>query len=113
MCLCLWTSEVSLISQNKIYKWIRLGNWTTEIKFEYGNDTIAHVGCGVQFQGEFWYFGGEIPFSRQISKVEGCELVRKDDLLFDFRNGGCNAFDAPKPQVLLCFDYDHPKECFT
>ena len=42
----------------------------------------------------------------QLSKIVGCEMVRQNDLTFDFELGSCNSFIQPKPRILLCFDYD-------
>ena len=49
----------------------------------------------------------------KASRIEGCKLVRQDDLGFDFYYGSCNTFQSPTELVLLCFDYDHPQTCFT
>ena len=50
-----------------------------------------------------------IPF--QVSKIVGCEMVRQNDMPFDFYYGSCNSFAQPKPRILLCFDNNHPTEC--
>ena len=55
--------------------------------------------------------GGSLEF--QVSKIVGCEMVRQDDMSFDFYVGSCNSFSHPKPLILLCFDYSHPSECHT
>jgi len=53
------------ISYNFIF--IFLGNVNEDFDFEYGIGTQAHQGCGVTFQNEFWYFGGNSPNKRQVS----------------------------------------------
>ena len=49
----------------------------------------------------------------KASRIEGCKLIRQNDLEFDFYYGSCNTFQSPTESVLLCFDYDHPQTCFT
>ena len=49
----------------------------------------------------------------QLSKIEGCKLVRKGTLSFDFYKGSCNTFLEPVPQILLCFHNMDPKVCRT
>ena len=51
--------------------------------------------------------------SFQLSKIVGCEMVRQQDMDFDFYKGSCNSFTQPTPKVLLCFSYYHTKECHT
>ena len=81
--------------------------------------------------GQFWYFGGQgdankrqvnksVIFNNQItniqfqvSKIVGCEMVRQNDMAFDFNQGSCNSFAQPKPRILLCFDVYHTTECHT
>ena len=36
------------------------GNINEDLDFEYGDDTVAHFGCGATLQNVFWYFGGYI-----------------------------------------------------
>ena len=44
-------------------------------------------------------------YSIQVSKIEGCKLVRQGDLSFEFRYGSCNTFLEPTPRILLCFSW--------
>ena len=39
----------------------------------------------------------------KASKIEGCKLVEKRELPFDFKDGACNTFLEPTPRILLCF----------
>ena len=39
------------------------------MNFEYGEGTTAAFGCGVVFKGEYFYFGGENPNTRQVSAL--------------------------------------------
>ena len=41
------------------------GNINEDLAFEYGDGTEASYGCGVTFQNEFWYFGGN-SYKRQV-----------------------------------------------
>ena len=41
------------------------GNINEDLAFEYGDGTEASLGCGVTFQNEFWYFGGN-SYTRQV-----------------------------------------------
>ena len=49
----------------------------------------------------------------QVSKIVGCEMVRQNDMTFDFYLGSCNSFAQPKPRILLCFDDKRSSECNT
>ena len=42
------------------------GNINEDLSFEYGDGTEAYQGCGVTFQNEFWYFGGN-SHKRQVN----------------------------------------------
>ena len=48
----------------------------------------------------------EYNYKIQVSRIEGCKLVRQGDLAFDFTYGSCNSFLEPTPRILLCFSYD-------
>jgi len=50
-------------------------------------------------------FAQDFNYSIQVSKIEGCKLVRQGDLNFDFRYGSCNTFIEPMPRILLCFTF--------
>ena len=108
-----------------------------DIEFEYGDGTLAYGGCGATLFGQFWYFGGSAssyyrqvwhyqPFSNHLelpmienvnlfkaSKIEGCTLVRQQDLPFDHYYGSCKTFLQPTERVLLCFDYSQNQVCHT
>ena len=43
-----------------------LGNMTEDFNFEYGDDTMAHWGCGATLHNVFWYFGGDGSERRQV-----------------------------------------------
>ena len=45
------------------------GNINEDLTFEYGAGTEVYRGCGVTFQNEFWYFGGN-SYKRQVNLFE-------------------------------------------
>ena len=117
---------------------IYLGNVNDDLGFEYEEETSVRYGCSATLHDEFWYFGGLDTTLRQVSdfalgtelnyvhsfdykndwyfqasKIVNCELKRQSDLEFDFYGGSCNSFTHPEPKILLCFDYEHSKECHT
>ena len=47
----------------------------------------------------------------KMSKIEGCSMIRQEDLPFDFDRGACNVFNQPQPNVLLCFEYTQKQQC--
>merc|ERR1712062_523695 len=52
---------------------------------------------------------------RQVSIVEGCQLVRKFDLSFDFYRGSCGVFNFDEErgnEVFLCFDSNESQTCY-
>ena len=111
-----------------------LGAVNDDLDFKYGNGVAAHVGCGLTFKGQFWYFGGYGKvFNRQVivkgiiysninsninnlfekkaNKIVGCEMARQFDLPFDFESGSCNTFYVPEEKVLMCFSASDPNTC--
>ena len=79
---------------------------STTVAFEYKDNTSVHKSCSMTFKNTFWVFGGGSGFSgtkygRQLSKVEGKELVRVADLAFDLDSGACTNFNDER--VILCF----------
>ena len=68
---------------------------------------------------QFWYFGGSVSANNRqvnsfhiffyemtffkVSKISGCQLVRQNDMSFNFDQGSCNSFARPTPKILLCF----------
>ena len=41
-----------------------------DFNFEYGDDTIAHYGCGTTLHNVFWYFGGWDRQRRQVKLLK-------------------------------------------
>ena len=62
-------------------------------------------------------YSQDLNYFIQVSKIEGCKLVRQGDLSFDFDIGSCNTFIEPVPRILLCFTYlntnEGTKTCHT
>ena len=65
---------------------------------------------------ELFMFTG-FDFFIQVSKIEGCKMVRKGYLSFDFVQGSCNTFLEPTQRILLCFGdyhgYHGYRRCYT
>jgi len=38
-------------------------------RFEYGSGTEVNMGCGASIYDEFWYFGGDSSYKRQVKRV--------------------------------------------
>merc|ERR1712176_1392823 len=92
------------------------GSVDDNFEFDYGNEVSLWGGCGITLHGQMWYFGGREEngkwFSRQKSKIVGCQMVRQeDDLPFLFSFGSCNTFAFPEEKALLCFDNIFHKQC--
>ena len=49
------------------------GNVDDDLRFEYGEETDAHFGCGATLMGEMWYFGG-YNNKRQVSCIDSIQL---------------------------------------
>jgi len=123
-CPCSSTNSVLVLStynQNNIPLIIgQDGSSNNALNFEYGDEVVAHNGCGATLFGQFWYFGGGTgsaesvnPYKKQLSKINGCKMERQPDMPFDFYKGSCNTFSEPTPRVLLCFDFIGDRDCHT
>lgn len=78
------------------------------LSFEYDDATEVYASCGAFYQGVHYVFGGAQE-SRQVSRIQGCRLIRESSVPFTFQNGACGIFFDPnlgKEVVLLCFDDD-------
>ena len=96
---------------------------------EPGHDYTMTGACGVLFEGEFHFFGGIPPLSRQHFVIEtqrSGQLVRmtkKEDLGMEIMSPSCISiqttsewFHFPWLQinfVILCFDFETKKSCYT
>jgi len=58
-------------------------------------------------------FADPFTFCLKVSKIIGCQLVRQQDMIFEFYKGSCNTFTEPEPKVLLCFDLNRSQTCYT
>lgn len=83
------------------------GRVDREMVFTLEADTSVTGSCSVKFQGKFYVFGGVgtgRDGTRQISRIQGCSLIRQDeDLPFDFKHGACNSFTLADEVAFLCF----------
>ena len=79
-----------------------------QLDFEFGNKTEVWFSCSLQWQNNYYVFGGETE-RRQVSVVNGNRLERKGTLDFDFNGGGCTVLN--QLTVVLCFDWDAFKTC--
>ena len=75
--------------------------------FAYGASTEVYESCLVVFNGYAFIFGGSIE-TRQISRVDNCELSRVGSLDFDFKNGACATLMS---SIYLCFRAENSKSC--
>merc|ERR1711990_974549 len=93
------------------------GQTKKEIEFEYGKGTEIFHACGLTLNDQMFIFGGQIE-KRQISRIEGCGIVRtKSNLSFDFIHGGCLTIDTKSMNSVetvetawLCFSASNPSE---
>ena len=81
--------------------------------FSFGADTEVEYSCAVQYQGQYYVFGG-YNILYQISKIVGCELQRQGDLPFQFRQGSCGVYPLNGvEEILLCFSESDRKMCHS
>ena len=79
-----------------------------QLDFEFGNDTEVYASCSLQWQNDYYVFGGRSE-ERQVSMVNGNRLERKATLNFDFETGGCTVLN--QRTIVLCFDLDKSNLC--
>ena len=68
--------------------------------FERDDKTVAYKSCSVNWNNQFFIFGGEVE-RRQISQLIGYKLKRIADLTFDFLQGECGVM--ADTYIFLCF----------
>ena len=71
------------------------------ILFNYDADTGASVGCSINWQNNFYIFGGQGSLRRQISQLTGNTLNRIGNLGFDHDYGACATLSNFR--IYLCF----------
>ena len=81
----------------------------TNFEFDYGTDTQVYRSCSINWQGDLYVFGG-FNEQRQISLVEGCQLIRVGTLSFNLDRGACTNVNNEK--LFLCFDVSNDKKCW-
>ena len=70
------------------------------LNFDFGNKTEISRSCSLQWQNQYYIFGGGIE-TRQVSKVTGYRLEREATLDFDFGYGACTVLN--QATIVLCF----------
>ena len=92
---------------------------------EPSHDYVMTGVCGVIFEGEMHFFGGEGNFSRQHFVIETqrsgqlVKMTKMEDLEIGFEYPSCSSFEMTGEHfpwlktsvVILCFDYDHETSC--
>ena len=71
-----------------------------KLDFSFSPDTEVYHSCSLVFNDILYVFGGTKQ-RRQISRVNGCGLVRVGTLNFDLDLGACT---VSQNKILLCFD---------
>ena len=91
-----WELHTPILTDNS-------GRYDINFLMVYGDETSAFRSCSVQWRNEMYIFGGKDNFSRQISKLEGCEILRVGTLGFDLKKGACTTIGDRR--LYLCFNY--------
>ena len=68
--------------------------------FERDDTTEAMYSCSVNWENQFFIFGGWAE-KRQVSRLSGYKLKRAGDLLFDHYMGACSVM--ANEYIFLCF----------
>ena len=107
-----------------------LGQVYDNFEFGFGPQTEVWESCSVIINNTMVVFGGAnhetqvfelkiLVKNFQISRVEGCRLVRQGDLPFNLKNGACTRYDIYNGpgndndrRVMLCFDRTDGKRCY-
>ena len=89
------------------YKIDPLGGYEV-VNFEFGKDTEVFRSCSLQWQNQYYVFGGYNK-KRQVSMVNGNRLEQKATLDFEFKEGTCSILN--QNILVLCFDWDEAKMC--
>ena len=72
-----------------------------QLDFEFGNGTEVYNSCSLQWQNQYFVFGGRNE-KRHVSMVNGNRLERKATLDFHFREGACTVLN--QITIVLCFN---------
>ena len=79
-------------------------------KFEMGRDTFASLSCSMSWKNQFYLFGGDLSYNKQISRLDKCRLSRVGSLDFPFHYSGCA--NMANKKLFLCFDMSYLKTCY-
>ena len=93
------------------------GQVNDRLDFTFEAGTSVYGSCSFKLNNEFWIFGGQqSSYKNQISRIQGCSLIRQDtNLPFDFVSGACGAFNLTQEYGFLCFsthDEEAQKSCY-
>ena len=94
---------------------------------EPSHDYTMNGACGVLFEGEIHFFGGWSDFGRQHFVIETkrsgqlIKMTKKENLEIGFTSPSCSSFEMFSEYfpwfktniVILCFDFYHPKSCYS
>ena len=94
---------------------------------EPGHDYAMLGACGVLFEGEIHFFGGQNPLSRQHFVIETqrsgqvVKMTRKEDLGSELMSPSCASIEMTSEYfpwfhtnlVILCFDFETKKSCYS
>ena len=70
--------------------------------FERDDKTQAYYSCSINWNNQFFIFGGRSEAKRQISRLTGHKLERVGSLKFDHIRGSCSVM--AKKTIFLCFN---------
>lgn len=65
------------------------GGETKLPNFSMGDDTSVYGSCSLTWQNDMYIIGGREAYSRQISRIQRCRLVRVGSLDFSLELGAC------------------------
>lgn len=77
------------------------GKHEEQLYFIYGAETTVKHSCSLVWNNQFYVFGGDSEFKRQVSRLDGCKLTRVSSLSFNFEHGACTSVGDRR--FYLCF----------
>ena len=66
------------------------------------NSRRVYGSCGVTYANNFYFYGGEHDYKRQVLQLVDCVLKPLRPLVWDHIHGACGSSNG---QIVLCFDY--------
>ena len=87
---------------------------------EPSHDYTMDGACGVLFEGEIHFFGGQSPFYRQHFVIETkrsgqlVKMTAKEHLEIGFTDASCSSFDFFETTIVIfCFNFHRQKSCYS